>query len=100
MTDYMLHRVTSFLCVRDYVLKMTFEDGLERTIDFEPILIGPIFGALRDRKLFKQVTLNQDFGALEWPNGADIEPTVLYDWPDHVDAIVERRLQIVAVPVC
>ncbi len=98
MTDFVLHRVTSFIYVKDYVLKVTFDDGLERTIDLEPILIGPIFGPLRDRGLFRQVALDRSFGALEWPNGADIDPTVLYDWPDHVDAIVERRQQLFAVP--
>lgn len=98
MTDYVLHRVTSFVHIKDYVLKVTFEDGLERTIDLGPILIGPIFGVLRDRSLFEQVALDRDFGALEWPNGADIDPAVLYDWPDHVDAIVERRRQLFAVP--
>jgi hypothetical protein len=98
MTDFVLHRVTSFIHVKDYVLDVTFEDGLERTIDLEPILVGPIFGALRDRSLFRQVVLDRSFGALEWPNGADIEPAVLYDWPDHVDAISERRQQLFAVP--
>jgi hypothetical protein len=98
MTDHVLHRVTSFVLVKDYVLNVTFEDGFERTIDLEPILVGPIFGALRDRNLFKQVTLDRGFGALEWPNGADIDPAVLYDWPSHVDAIVERRQQLFAVP--
>lgn len=98
MPDHVLHRVISFALVKDYVLDLTFEDGFERTIDFEPILIGPIFGALRDRRLFRQVALDRSFGALEWPNGADIDPAVLYDWPDHVDAIVERRQQLFAVP--
>ena len=90
--------VTSFIHVKDYVLKVTFEDGLERTIDLEPILIGPLFGALRNRSLFRQVVQDRSFGALEWPNGADIDPGVLYDWPVHVDAIVERRQQLFAVP--
>lgn len=31
--------------------------------------------------------------ALVWPNGADIAPGVLYDWLQHVDAIVQRRRQ-------
>jgi hypothetical protein len=94
----MLHKVTSFVLIKDYVLKVTFEDGLQRIIDLEPILSGPVFGALCDKSLFKQVTLNSDFGALEWPNGADIESSVLYNWPDHVDAIVERRQLLFAVP--
>ena len=35
----------------------------------------------------------EDLGTLVWPNGADIAPGVLYDWPQHVDAIVQRRRQ-------
>lgn len=93
-----LHKVIGCSLVTDYVLRVVFEDGVERTIDLEPILTGPVFGALRDRSLFKQVRLDRDFGALEWPNGADIEPAVLYDWPNHVDAIVERHQQLFAVP--
>lgn len=30
---------------------------------------------------------------MAWPNGADVEPNILYDWPRHVDAIVQRRRQ-------
>ncbi len=56
--DNVLHRVTSCSLVKDYVLKVVFDDGAERTIDLEPILTGPIFGALRDQSLFKQVRLD------------------------------------------
>jgi hypothetical protein len=99
MTDDVLHKVISCSLVKDYVLMVVFEDGVERTIDLEPILAGPIFGALRDRDLFKQVRLDRDFGALEWPNGADIDPAVLYNWPQQVEAIVEQRQRLFAVPV-
>ena len=37
--------------------------------------------------------MDHDLGTLVWPNGADIDPSVLYDWPRHVDAIVQRRRQ-------
>lgn len=104
MTDYVsyqneLHRVTSFAIVADYVIKVTFDDNTERTLDFEPILAGPIFGQLREPGLFSQVKLDRDFGALEWPNGADIDPMVLYDWPQHVEAIVAQRKSLLAEPV-
>lgn len=85
------HDVTDFAFVKDYVLKVRFDDGVERAIDFEPILIGPLFGPLRDPHLFRQVRVDTDLGTLVWPNGADIDPNVLYDWPRHVDAIVQRR---------
>jgi hypothetical protein len=77
----------------DYVLEVEFDDGAERTIDFEPILLGPLFGPLRDLHLFRQASVDEDLGTIVWPNGADIAPGVLYDWPQHVDTIVQRRRQ-------
>lgn len=86
-----MHRVTAFELGGDYIIRLTFDDGFERSIDLEPILHGPIFGQLRDQKLFDAVTLDSDFGALAWPNGADIDPAVLYNWPDHVERIAKRH---------
>jgi hypothetical protein len=88
-----IYQVTAFEIVGDYTLKITFNDQTSRTIDFTQILIGPVFGPLKDMELFKQAKLDEDFGTLEWPNGADIDPTVLHDWPDHVEVIIERRKQ-------
>ncbi len=104
MTDYVsyqneLHRVTSIAIVGDYVIRVTFDDTTQRTIDFEPILAGPIFGPLREHGLFSQVKLDREFGTLEWPNGADIDPTVLYDWPEHLETIVAQRKSLLAEPI-
>ncbi|MBK8795394.1 MAG: DUF2442 domain-containing protein [Anaerolineales bacterium] len=77
----------------DYVINVKVDDGAERAIDFEPILLGPLFGALRDLHLFRQASVDAELGTIVWPNGADIAPGVLYDWPQHVDAIVQRRRQ-------
>ena len=98
LDEYRFYDVTEFEIVGDYRLRIKFDDGSERVIDFEPVLYGPLFRALRDLDLFNQVRLNTDIGTLVWPNGADIDPTVLHDWPDHVDAIVERRRRRFAVP--
>ena len=92
-----LHDVTDFTFVKNYVLNVRFDDGVEQAIDFEPILLGPLFGPLRDPHLFRQVRVDTDLGTLVWPNGADIDPNVLYDWPRHVGAIVQRRRQRWAV---
>ncbi len=89
--EVLLHDVTGFEFIQDYVLRVRFDDGTEQEIDFEPILFGPLFAPLRDLRLFGQVRLDHDLGTLIWPTGADIDPTVLRDWPDHVDAIVARR---------
>lgn len=89
--------VTGFEIVADYTLRVKFDDGTEQTIDFEPILLGPVFGPLRDRELFNQVRLEADLGTLVWPTGADIDPTVLHDWPQHVEVIIARRKKQFAV---
>lgn len=93
-----IYRVIYFEIVSDYTIHLAFDDQTEQTIDFEPILTGAIFGQLKDKTLFDQVTLEETFGTLEWPNGADISPTVLHDWPEHEAAIIARRQQD-AVPV-
>lgn len=91
-----LHRVTSFALTGGYGMRLHFDDGTEQTVDLEPILSGPVFGPLRDRDLFQEVTIDADFGALVWPNGADIDPMVLHDWPVHVDGIIARRAAVLA----
>ncbi len=96
--DYDLHDVTAFEIVSDYTLRVWFDDNTEQIINFEPILHGPLFGPLRDLTIFNQVELDQEIGTLVWPNGADIDPTVLHDWPTHADAIIQRRQKQFAAP--
>lgn len=98
-SELVFHDVTNFVIVSDYKLRLSFDDDTERVIDFEPVLFGPLFGPLRDPLLFRQVRLDRDLGTLVWPTGADIDPSVLYDWPNHVDAIVKRRKQRFAAEV-
>lgn len=89
--EFRFHDVVGVTYVKNYVLTVCFDDGFERTIDFEPILLGPLFGPLRDLHLFRQARVDGDLGTIVWPTGADIDPGVLYDWPEHVDAIARRR---------
>ena len=91
LSDYELCDVTDFEVVGDYTIRVMFDDGSEQVINFEPILSGPMFGPLRELEVFNQVKLDIDLATLTWPTGADIDPTVLHDWPDHIKAIVERR---------
>jgi hypothetical protein len=84
-------RVVEFKRVSDYQFELRFDDGEVKLIDFEPILSGPIFGELHDPVAFAEVRLVSEFGTLEWPNGADIDPSVLRHWEEHIDFIIERR---------
>ena len=58
-------------------IHLTFNDGLEATIDFEEWLEGPVFEPLKDPGFFQRFFL--DGGTVAWPNGADIAPETLYE---------------------
>ena len=75
----------------DYRLLLEFDDGSTLEIDFEPMLIGPLFGQLRDLRLFGQVQVNRDTGTIEWPNGADFSPVILHSWAEYGPRIIAER---------
>jgi hypothetical protein len=85
-----IHRVRHVEVVRPYVLRLTFADAVEQTIDLEPILAGEIFGALRDPELFRQVRVDPEVHTIVWPNGADFDPATLHDWPEHAAAFARK----------
>jgi hypothetical protein len=58
-------------------IHLTFNDLLERTVDFRPWLEGPVFEALKDPAYFQEFFV--DGGTVAWPNGADIAPETLYE---------------------
>lgn len=72
------NRIVCRQILSGYRLRLSFNDGAMRTLDFEKILTGPVFGPLRDLRKFRKVTVNREFGCLEWPNGADLCPDALY----------------------
>ena len=78
-----IHRVTSVKAVPPYTLQLTFADGLSRTINFEPVLAGELYGPLRDPAIFAQVRLDPEVHTVVWPIGADFDPATLHDWPEH-----------------
>ena len=80
--DHPLYRVTWCKVIEPFVVSVRFDDGVQRQIDFRPVLRGEIYGALRDRTLFEQVRIDPDTWTLVWPNGADFDPATLHDWPD------------------
>ena len=81
--NHPLYRITSVERVGRYSLHLRFDDGLSRTIDFEPILEGELYSPLRDPAAFAQVTLDPEVHTVVWPCGADFDPATLHDWPEH-----------------
>jgi hypothetical protein len=62
-------------------LELTFADGWRGLVDLSPWIVGStgVFAALRDPAVFRQVTVDGDAGTIVWPNGADLDPDVLYE---------------------
>ncbi len=81
--NHPIYRITSVECIQPHSLRLSFNDGLSRTIDFEGILEGELYGPLRDPVAFAQVTLDPEIHTVVWPCGADFDPATLHDWPEH-----------------
>lgn len=60
----------------DFKLVITFENGAEKLFDAKPYLESGIFRELKDEKLFN--TVHVSFDAIEWDNGADLDPELLF----------------------
>ena len=60
-------------------LYLRFEDGVSGELDFAGRLrFEGVFAPLRDPAVFAQVRIHPDLGTVAWPNGADLDPDVLY----------------------
>ena len=56
---------------------ITFDNSLQREIDLEVYLRGPIFESIRSNPAqFRAMKIKG--GTIAWDNGADIDPDVLY----------------------
>jgi hypothetical protein len=60
----------------EYKLVLTFDNDEKKIFDMKPYLDKGIFRELNDVKIFNGVYVS--FDSIEWPNGADICPEVLY----------------------
>ena len=69
--------VRSVKPLQGFCALVIFDDGSQREVDFEPYLQGPIFEPMRNNPaVFRSMTIAH--GVLAWPNGADLDPDVLY----------------------
>ena len=71
-------RVQSVAPLDDRIVRVVFTNGEQRDIDLSPyIASGPIFEPVRDDTTFFRTVLVEG-DTIAWPNGADIDPDVLY----------------------
>lgn len=75
----MLKDIIEVQPTKDYRLRLRFEDGSEGEVDIAGIIrFEGIFAPLKDRSEFIKVAVNPELGTICWPNGADLDPDVLY----------------------
>ena len=72
-------RITSVRPLERFEVELDFSDGSRRAVDLSPYLRGPVFQPIRDDPaLFRAVRVDRRLGTIVWPNGADLDPDVLY----------------------
>ena len=74
--ENMDYTVVSVSALKNYALLLTFKTGEKKIYDMKPHLDKGIFQELKDENLFKKVRVS--FDTIEWENGADFDPEVLY----------------------
>jgi hypothetical protein len=60
-----------------FKIRVSFDDGVEGTVDFSDWLVGPVFEPLKESSYFARFVV--DGGTVAWPNGADIAPETLHE---------------------
>ncbi|MEP7337572.1 MAG: DUF2442 domain-containing protein [Acidobacteriota bacterium] len=71
--------IRSVVLLENYQVRLVFSTGEEKVVDLEPLLHGPIFEPIRQNpEIFRAVTVDPELGTITWPNGADMDPDVLY----------------------
>ncbi len=55
-----IYRVVAADIASDYALRIRFDDGIERIINFRPVLAGELFGPLRDLELFTRLEIDKE----------------------------------------
>ena len=73
----MILRIREAEVVGPHTLRITFNDGRQKTVNVRPLLDGPIFEPLQNPAYFAQVALDRVCGTVVWPNGADLAPEAL-----------------------
>ncbi len=73
----MIH-VVSARPLSEYRLDVTFNDGVKGIFHVEPEKRGGVFLKLLGERVFDAVSVNPDFGCVEWPGGVDLDPEAMH----------------------
>lgn len=75
----MFPRVIEARYVRNFIVLVRFQDGVQGEVDLESQLYGEVFEPLKNLEVFRQFRVDPDLHTLVWPNGADFAPEFLYE---------------------
>jgi hypothetical protein len=73
-----------------HVVRVRFNDGVEKRVNVLPLLDRGPYLELRDPVEFARVRLDQGWGILRWPGNRDLAPEALHDLPDEPEASTRR----------
>ncbi len=75
----MLKDIVEVRVVDEWRLFLRFEDGVAGHIDVADFIpFTGVFAPLKDQRYFARVRVDVESGTVCWPNGADLDPDVLY----------------------
>ena len=81
---------------RAHTLRLVFEDGLVRELEFlTGSNGGTVFAALDDPAYFAQVRVDPETRTVAWPNGLDLDPAVLHG--DYEPAGIRHFREVIPV---
>lgn len=91
----MLKDVVAAKALDNYRLHVRFEDGIEGIVDLAPVLsFQGVFEPLRDPAYFARVRVDPGLGTVCWPNGADLDPDVLYGRVTGNPVVLDREAHL------
>jgi hypothetical protein len=75
----MLKDVVEVRPLGGYRVHIRFEDGVQGELDLGRLIrFRGVFAGLADAQEFARVRVDPELGTIAWPNGADLDPDVLY----------------------
>lgn len=75
----MLVQVISAEPLKHHQVHVRFDDQSERIVDIAQMVTWRgVFAPLEDLEYFRQLHVDPELGTIVWPNGADLDPLVLW----------------------
>jgi len=75
----MIKEIVDVRVLDGYRLFLRFEDGMQGEVDVAKLVkFEGVFAPLKEWEFFAKARLDPELGTVVWPNGADLDPPVLY----------------------